>query len=66
MILLTGATGYIGSHTWLELLLAGHQVIGIDNFVNSSPQVLQRLEGLAKQVPNFVEGDVCDPIFMAA
>ena len=66
MILLTGATGYIGSHTWLELLLAEHQVIGIDNFVNSSPQVLQRLEGLAKQVPNFVEGDVCDPIFMAA
>ena len=66
MILLTGATGYIGSHTWLELLLAGHRVIGIDNFVNSNPQVLRRLEGLAKQIPEFMEGDVCDPIFMAA
>ena len=66
MILLTGATGYIGSHTWLELLLAGHRVIGIDNFINSNPQVLRRLEGLAKQIPEFMEGDVCDPIFMTA
>ena len=66
MILLTGATGYIGSHTWLELLLAGHRVIGVDNFVNSSPKVLERLKSLAKQTPEFTEGDVCDPIFMAA
>jgi UDP-glucose 4-epimerase len=58
MILLTGATGYIGSHTWLELLLAGHQVIGIDNFINSSPLALGRIETLARQKLNFVEGDV--------
>jgi UDP-glucose 4-epimerase len=30
MILLTGATGYIGSHTWVELLAAGHQVVGVE------------------------------------
>ena len=36
-ILLTGATGYIGSHTWLALLQAGFDVVGVDNFSNSSP-----------------------------
>jgi UDP-glucose 4-epimerase len=36
-ILLTGATGYIGSHTWLALLQAGYKVVGLDNFCNSSP-----------------------------
>lgn len=64
MILLTGATGYIGSHTWLELLLAGHQVIGIDNFVNSSAKVLPRIETLSGLKPEFVEGDVCDKLFL--
>ena len=64
MILLTGATGYIGSHTWLELLLAGHEVIGIDNFANSSPRVLSRIEILSSKKPNFVEGDVCDKDFL--
>lgn len=66
MILLTGATGYIGSHTWLELLLAGHQVLGIDNFVNSSPEVLERLETLSGKKLNFIQGDVCDPIALEA
>jgi len=66
MILLTGATGYIGSHTWLELLLAGHQVVGIDNFVNSSPEVLERLEALSGKKLNFIQGDVCDPIALEA
>jgi UDP-glucose 4-epimerase len=64
MILLTGATGYIGSHTWLELLLAGHQVIGVDNFINSSPLALGRIETLASQKLNFVEGNVCDKDFL--
>lgn len=41
-ILLTGAAGYIGSHTWLALLQAGHAVVGLDNFCNSSPSVLPR------------------------
>lgn len=64
MILLTGATGYIGSHTWLELLLAGYQVLGVDNFANSSPKALARLESLSGQKLEFVEGDVCDRAFL--
>ena len=36
LVLLTGATGYIGSHTWLDLLAAGYRVIGVDDFSNSS------------------------------
>ena len=43
-ILLTGATGYIASHTWVELLDAGYQVIGLDNLCNSSATVLARIE----------------------
>ena len=45
-ILLTGATGYIGSHTWVALRSAGYRVIGFDNFANSSPKVLERLAAL--------------------
>lgn len=59
-VLLTGATGYIGSHTWLALLAAGYDVVGIDNFANSSPEVLQRLQKLSGQQPRFEEVDVCD------
>jgi len=64
MILLTGATGYIGSHTWLELLLAGNRVIGLDNFINSSRLALARIESLAGQKLEFIEGDVCDRAFL--
>ncbi|MFM2118642.1 MAG: hypothetical protein RL722_110 [Pseudomonadota bacterium] len=59
-ILLTGATGYIGSHTWLALHAAGHQVVGVDNFANSSPVVLERLAELMGQAPVFVQADVND------
>ncbi len=59
-ILLTGATGYIASHTWLALLAAGHQVVGVDNFANSSPVVLPRLQHLAGEVLLFERVDVCD------
>lgn len=59
-ILLTGATGYIGSHTWLALLAAGFRVIGVDNFSNSSPKVLERLAELSGQTPDFQQVDVCD------
>lgn len=59
-ILLTGATGYIASHTWLALQAAGHEVVGVDNFINSSPQVLPRLERLGGRKPVFVQADVCD------
>ena len=59
-ILLTGATGYIASHTWLALQEAGFEVVGIDNFANSSPQVLTRLARLSKRPLDFIEADVCD------
>ncbi len=59
-ILLTGATGYIASHTWLALQAAGYRVIGVDNFSNSSPKVLDRLAELSGQTPLFEKLDVCD------
>ncbi len=65
-VLLTGATGYIGSHTWLSLLAAGFQVVGVDDFSNSSPEVLKRLEALSGQRPDFVQLNVCDPVAMDA
>lgn len=60
-VLLTGATGYIGSHTWLALLVAGHRVVGVDNFSNSSPAVLTRLQHLSGQAPVFEQIDVARP-----
>ena len=63
-ILLTGATGYIASHTWLALQDAGFEVVGVDNFANSSPRVLQRLESLGGRKPVFVQADVCDKAAM--
>jgi UDP-glucose 4-epimerase len=59
-ILLTGATGYIASHTWLSLQCSGFDVVGVDNFANSSPLVLERLERLGQRTPVFVQADVCD------
>ena len=60
MILLTGATGYIASHTWLALASAGYAVAGIDDFSNSSPEVLKRLAALGADVSRFVRADVRD------
>ena len=65
-ILLTGATGFIGSHTWLSLLAAGFRVVGVDNFSNSAPEVLNRLRTLSGTEPEFVRADVCDAGAMAA
>lgn len=65
-ILLTGAAGYIASHTWLALLDAGFEVLGIDNFANSSRQVLPRLAQLSERHFEFVEADVCDPLALSA
>lgn len=59
-VLLTGATGFIGSHTWLSLQAAGYEVVGLDDFSNSSPEVLNRLKTLGGSVPEFVRGNVCD------
>jgi UDP-glucose 4-epimerase len=65
-ILLTGATGYIGSHTWLALQEAGLEVVGLDNFANSSPRVLERLAELSGRAPVFEQADVCDFAAMQA
>lgn len=59
-ILLTGAAGYIASHTWLALQKAGFRVVGVDNFANSSPVVLERLAELATAPIEFERADVCD------
>ncbi len=60
MILLTGATGYIGTHTWIELLGQNYDVLGLDNFSNSSPKVLTRLNQLSGKKINFLECDLRD------
>ena len=59
-VLLTGATGYIASHTWLALLEAGYAVVGVDDFSNSSPEVLARIERLSGARATFVRADVRD------
>ena len=59
-VLLTGAAGFIASHTWLALLAAGFRVVGLDDFSNSSPEVLNRLRTLAGSAPDFIRADVRD------
>ena len=59
-ILVTGGAGYIGSHTVLELLDAGYDVLIADNFVNSKPAVLKRLAALASKPFDFAEVDLTD------
>jgi UDP-glucose 4-epimerase len=59
-ILVTGGAGYIGSHTVLELLDAGYDVVIADNFVNSKPAALKRLKQLASRPFDFVEIDLTD------
>ena len=58
--LVTGGTGYIGSHTVVELLGAGKDVVILDNFYNSSPKVLPRIAELAGRAPAFEECDIRD------
>lgn len=60
IILLTGGAGYIGSHTTLALLQAGHNVLMVDNLCNSSDESLKRVAQLAGRLPMFVEGDIRD------
>ncbi|MDE6330003.1 MAG: UDP-glucose 4-epimerase GalE [Muribaculaceae bacterium] len=59
-ILVTGGTGYIGSHTTVELQKAGHEVVIIDNLSNSNIHVLDGIERISGVRPEFVEGDVTD------
>lgn len=60
MILVTGAAGFIGSHTCVELLNAGYDVVALDNLCNSSPIALQRAQEIAGRTLEFEHGDVRD------
>jgi UDP-glucose 4-epimerase len=60
-ILLTGGAGYIGSHTALELLKAGHDVVVVDNLCNSRLESLRRVQQLAGRALRFFKADVRDP-----
>ncbi|MEB7503508.1 UDP-glucose 4-epimerase GalE [Arthrobacter koreensis] len=60
-ILVTGGTGYIGSHTTLELLQAGHDVVVMDNLANSSTESLNRVQELSGRTAAFVQADLLDP-----
>lgn len=60
MILVTGGAGYIGSHTCVELLNAGHDVTVLDNFCNSQIEALERVQRITGKKPALVEGDIRD------
>lgn len=59
-ILVTGGTGFIGSHTVVELHNAGYEVILVDNFANSSPKILDQLEVITGKKFEFEELDLCE------
>ena len=59
-VLLTGGAGYIGSHTAVELLNAGHDVIIVDNYANSSPIVAQRITQITGKAIRCYEADAAD------
>lgn len=59
-ILVTGGTGFIGSHTCVALMQAGHEVVVLDNLSNSQCSVIDRVGEIVGRVPVFVEGDVRD------
>ena len=60
-VLLTGGTGYIGSHTAVELLNAGHNVVIADNYANSNPIVAQRITQITGKPVKCYEADAADP-----
>lgn len=59
-ILITGGTGYIGSHTAVQLLEADYQVIMLDNLSNSKADVVQRVEKISGKKVSFIQGDIRD------
>lgn len=59
-ILLPGGAGFIGTHTIIELDKAGHEVVVVDNFVNSKPEALRRVEQIIGKPVPFVEADIRD------
>lgn len=59
-ILVAGGAGYIGSHTCVELLEAGYDVIVVDNLYNASPEALKRVEEITGKKVTFYEADILD------
>ena len=60
VILVTGGAGYIGSHTCVELLEKGEQLVILDNFINSKPEVLDKIREITKKDFKFYEVDLLD------
>ena len=63
-ILVTGGAGFIGSHTCIELLAAGHEIVIYDNFSNSKPESLKRIRQISGKDFTFIEGDILDAAAM--
>lgn len=60
-VLVTGGTGYIGSHTCLALISTGIEPVILDNLCNSNVTVLSRIEAITGKLPIFYQGDIRDP-----
>lgn len=60
-VLVTGGAGYIGTHTIVELLNAGEEVVAFDNFYNSKPKALERVREITGKDFKFYEADMLDP-----
>jgi UDP-glucose 4-epimerase len=61
-VLVTGGTGYIGSHTVVELQQQGHDVLIVDNLYNSTADVLERIAKITRKKPLFEKFDLCQPV----
>lgn len=59
-VLVTGGAGYIGSHTVVELQNAGYDVVIVDNLINSSEKVIERIEAITGKKVKFYRADICD------
>jgi UDP-glucose 4-epimerase len=66
LVLVTGGAGYIGSHTCVELLAAGHDVVVVDNLSNSKPAALARVQQIAGRGLGFVQADLRDEAALTA
>jgi UDP-glucose 4-epimerase len=64
MILVTGGAGYIGSHTCIELLEAGYELVVLDSLCNSSVEALKRVEKITGKTISFVDGDIRDQVVL--
>ena len=63
-ILVTGGAGYIGAQTIVELLAAGHEVVSVDNYINSDPITYKLIEELTGTAISYFEGDLCNKDFV--